>query len=226
MRTILISIIVVSSSAALSLAAGCGGGNSCEDVIANMAKVFGFGGSSYGDMRAKAIAGCKEQKFSDKVRTCMASAKDKGAFMACERLTEQGDQGGAEEYLKKSKKSEAELNLHSIQKALKAHFAENAEYPRGSAPLTPAAPCCEGPNHKCAADMALWSGNPVWDALDFQIDEAGYFQYSYESTDGLTARATAVGDLDCDSTTITFELMCESAQGSPTCTLAKPSRSD
>jgi hypothetical protein len=177
-------------------------------------------------MRAKAIAGCKEQKFSDKVRTCMASAKDKSSFMACERLTEQGDQGGAEAYLKKSKKSEAELNLHAIEKALKAHYAEMAEYPRGSAPLTPTAPCCAGPNHKCAADMTLWSGVAVWDALDFQIDEAGYFQYSYESTDGKTARATAVGDLDCDSDTITYELLCASAQGSPSCSLTKPARAD
>jgi hypothetical protein len=93
-------------------------------------------------------------------------------------------------------------------------------------PLTPATSCCEHPSWKCQPNPSDWSGVAVWDAIDFQVDEAGYFQYSYESTDGQTAIAKAVGDLDCDGLTSTYTLEASAPGGNPVFKLTKPVRMD
>lgn len=105
--------------------------------------------------------------------------------------------------MSKTKRSESDLMLNRIQHAAEIRAVSDGEFPRGSAPLTPAAPCCEGPNHKCA-DAQSWQV-PAWQQLDFEIDRPHYFRYSYES-DGKTFTAQAVGDLDCDGDTITYEI--------------------
>ncbi|CAN5907008.1 hypothetical protein BH11MYX3_BH11MYX3_41870 [soil metagenome] len=48
--------------------------------------------------------------------------------------------------------------------------------------------------------------DPTWAALHFQIDDPNRFRYSYES-DGKTANASAIGDLDCDGVMITYKLL-------------------
>jgi hypothetical protein len=68
-----------------------------------------------------------------------------------------------------------------------------------------------------------WVQNPVWHALDFEIDEPSLFRYSYES-DGKTFTAKAVGDLDCDGIEITYELngKIDPATRNPVITLTEP----
>src|SRR5262249_60311150 len=99
------------------------------------------------------------------------------------------------DYVKRSKKSEAVLQLNKIGKNAKRTYGETASYPAGNAGPTPAKPggggCCGGagaqPNH-CAANPAAWTG--VWRALDFEIDEDTLFYYSYGGgAPGLTAPA-------------------------------------
>jgi hypothetical protein len=99
-------------------------------------------------------------------------------------------------------------------------FIETSAFPVGDVPLTPAAPCCASPGARCA-DADAWSRNPVWSALDFQVDEPHQFQYGYRS-DGKTFSAIAVGDLDCDGTMITYELRGAAPGGNPTLTLTEP----
>lgn len=107
-------------------------------------------------------------------------------------------------YMKKAKLSEASLQLNKLGKNAKVYYIENAAFPKGEAPLSPAASCCTAPGTKCAPAVATWA-TPVWQALDFQIDEPHLFRYSYRS-DGQTLTATAVGDLDCDGVEITYTL--------------------
>lgn len=129
------------------------------------------------------------------------------------------------DYAKKSKKSEAEANLEKLGDAAKKAFAESKAFPKGSMGLTPSEPCCASmPDHKCKPVPADWS-KPVWQALSFGPDEPHYFQYSYTS-DGATFTATAVGDLDCDMTTVTWQLEGRIADGDVALTLTKPSNSD
>lgn len=122
------------------------------------------------------------------------------------------------DYMKKSKTTEAALQLNKLGKNAKTFYITNAQFPKGMAPLTPSAPCCGQPNNKCAP--ADWSAD-VWKALDFQIDRPTLFQYSYAS-DGDTFNATAVGDLDCDGIFITYTLSGTADQGNPHVRLTEP----
>jgi type II secretory pathway pseudopilin PulG len=127
------------------------------------------------------------------------------------------------DYTKRSKKSEAALQLNLISKRAKSVYIETGKYPEGSAALTPPAPCCSGPNHRCPAVPQLYAADPVWHALDFEIYEPSLFQYSYSaSPDGQSFVAKAVGDLDCDGTFITYELTGTAANGNPSSTLVEP----
>jgi prepilin-type N-terminal cleavage/methylation domain-containing protein len=130
------------------------------------------------------------------------------------------------DYVKRSKKSEAVLQLNKIGKNAKRTYGETASYPAGNAGPTPAKPggggCCGGagarPNH-CAANPAAWTG--VWRALDFEIDEDTLFYYSYAGA-AQSFTATAVGDLDCDGTEVTYMLSGTSVNGNPSATLSEP----
>jgi hypothetical protein len=124
------------------------------------------------------------------------------------------------DYMKKSKKTEASLQLNKIGKNLKVAYITNSEFPKGDAPLSPSESCCAGPTGKCPVRPEVWQ-NPVWQAIDFQIDEPNMFQYRYHS-DGTTAVVEAVGDLDCDTTAITYRLEASATGGQPSVTITEP----
>ncbi len=128
--------------------------------------------------------------------------------------------GAINDYKLKSMAIEAQVQLNRLGKMAKIVFIEAGKYPAGTTALTPAAKCCDGPNHRCVVSPADWEA-PAWRALDFQIEDPGYFRYSYTGTD-TTFTATAVGDLDCDGTEITYTLVGTVATGSPTVVLTQP----
>jgi len=115
----------------------------------------------------------------------------------------------ADDYAKKSKMSEARLMLNKLSKYAKTAFVANGQYPIGKAGPTPAVDCCmnRGPHcdekYRYKVDPAQWQTG-VWKDLEFQIDEPHRFRYTYESTDGKSFTATAIGDLDCDNDQITY----------------------
>ena len=130
------------------------------------------------------------------------------------------------DYMKKGKTTEAELQLAKIKTNAKASYNTDSAYPAVTAALTPASPCCTqnaGGKKKCAVSAADWATTP-WQTLDFQLDEPFYFQYSYTGT-ATAYTATAVGNLDCDATSITYTLAGSTVNGSPTAALTKPSAS-
>ena len=117
------------------------------------------------------------------------------------------------DYMKRSKKTEASLQLNKIGKNSKRAYMENSQYVSGTTPFTPTPVnagrgCCGGaglsPNH-CAANPSSFTANATWKALDFEINEPQLYRYSYHS-DGKTFTALAVGDLDCDGTEVTYTL--------------------
>jgi prepilin-type N-terminal cleavage/methylation domain-containing protein len=136
------------------------------------------------------------------------------------------------DYMKKGKRSEAELNLNAINKAADSEYAENASYPVATANATPAQACCAQAGKKCAVVQADWvSANPAvptaWDMLGFEMTQPFYFQYTYTSAaPGTTFVATAIGNLDCDATSVTYTLNGDATSGSPTSSLTKPARAD
>ena len=124
------------------------------------------------------------------------------------------------DYMKKSKKSEASLQLNRIAKNLKVYYSVNGELPKGVTRLTPAAACCAQPSGKCGVDATSWQ-DPIWQTIDFRIDEPSRFQYRYQS-DGKTAVVEAIGDLDCDTNMITYRLDVGVANGNATAMFTEP----
>jgi hypothetical protein len=82
--------------------------------------------------------------------------------------------------------------------------------------------CCGGPNNHCAADVRGFRTDPMWAALDFQIDEPSLFMYDYNGTSPTTFIAAATGDLDCDGTPIIYTLNGSAVGGNPAVTLTEP----
>ncbi len=124
------------------------------------------------------------------------------------------------DYMKKGKKSEAQLHLNRLAKSAKVVYIETSAFPIADAPLTPPTKCCDGPGAKCAPAGAGWL-NEAWTKLDFQIDEPTLFQYRYHS-DGKTLDAEAIGDLDCDGVEVTYKLHVEAPQNNPEATITPP----
>ena len=130
------------------------------------------------------------------------------------------------DYMKKGKRTEAELNLNAINKAADSEYSENTTYPQAAQGATPGVTCCAQAGKKCAVVQADWNGVPAWDALGFEMTQAFYFQYTYNSAVSNLFKAEAIGDLDCDGISVTYTLNGDATTGSPTSALTKPARAD
>jgi type IV pilus assembly protein PilA len=131
------------------------------------------------------------------------------------------------DYVKRSKKTEAALQLNKIGKNAKRVYSETSSYVIGAAgelPAKVATGCCNGggtaPNH-CRAVPASFAADSIWKALDFQIDEDSLFVYDYTGA-ATTFTALATGDLDCDTTEITYTLTGTAVDGNPAVVLTEP----
>jgi type IV pilus assembly protein PilA len=101
------------------------------------------------------------------------------------------------EYMRKGKKSEADISLNRIGKSSKAYYVENSGYPQGTVAALPDADSCDNTNKMFAVDSTIWTG--PWAALEFVMEEPHRFDYRYTSTASGLYVATAHADLDCDS---------------------------
>ncbi len=125
------------------------------------------------------------------------------------------------DYMKKSKKTEASLQLNKIAKNNKAYYITNAGYVETAGAILPGAAgdACTGPNKKFAT--VDWSTEDGWKDLDFQIDEPNLFSYTYIAGSTL-ATAYAIGDLDCDKTLISYTLDMKAENGNPKMSITEP----
>ena len=127
--------------------------------------------------------------------------------------------------MKKAKSSEAQVQLNKIGKAAKEGFVTSSAFPQVSKTATPGTGCCGGTNRHCAVAAGDWAV-PEWQALDFEMNEPFLYQYDYAGTGGAGANsvfnAHAIGDLDCDTTFVTYTLNGTAAGGSPSLTLTAP----
>lgn len=143
------------------------------------------------------------------------------------------------DYMKKGKRSEAEVNLGAIQKGAKSGFFEDSQYPQpatfiGETPAQDGSCCGANPQNRCVANTAQWrSADPLapneWDLLNFSVDEDHYFTYEYQA-EGTGSDSTytsyARADLDCDGTPMTYSVVGVATDGVPSTTLSKPSRGE
>jgi type IV pilus assembly protein PilA len=137
------------------------------------------------------------------------------------------------DYMKRSKATEASLNLNKIGKNSKRIFGEIGSFSAtSSAALLPAAEagpghhCCGGfggvlgtpgvsVNNKCTGNPAAFKADAGFAALEFSVDEASQYRYSYVGN-ALTPTAYAIGDIDCDSVDATWTLnLVKTTAGNP-----------
>lgn len=178
--------------------AACGNSDRCSKVYDKLAPIFEkqIKGEQKID-KAKEIDRCREElkhhPDHEAAMDCILAlpgTPTMGDLMACES---------------KRDGTEASPQLDKIGKHAKLTFVETGAFPIAKAPLTPTTDCCKGPNKTCPVDASAWTGEP-WKTLDFQIAEPHEFRYSYESTDGKSFTATAVGDLGCNGKPVTYTL--------------------
>jgi type IV pilus assembly protein PilA len=140
-------------------------------------------------------------------------------------------------YIKRSKTTEARMQLEKIYNGARSYFYEVTESGKSVAALasqfpadeltTPAGSCCTvgGVVTKCAPSLAIWDGSPTWAALKFSVPDPHYYQYEFKSS-GITTTAEftayAYGDLDCDLNLSTFTMFgfVDAADGDPTLSAA------
>jgi len=224
----------------LLAAIGCGGGDASPEMVCDhmleVAKKTGVPISAEGDPNARCVE--KQQRMKEllgdeafkKVAACVMAKTDMNAIMSeCDpgKTAESGGggAGAADEYIKKSKGSEALVMLKRLSTSARAFAEERASgFPRANGgPTPPLGSCCKGEKGTCAPDPSLWS-EPPWSDLDFSVDDPHYFSYEYKgTTDGTTFTARAYGDLDCDGTYSTFSLTGTAGAGGAT-TLGEVSR--
>lgn len=151
-------------------------------------------------------------------------------------------------YMRRSKTSEARVNLAKMFDSAAAYFHEEhveraalfrerrksdlaphrcPEMPgvaKGSSGVTPplSVNCNDGPGGRCVPthgptdkpghyDISLWTENPVWDGLNFMMEEPHAFHYRFvyqnypEGYGACQFTAQAFGDLDDDGVFSTFE---------------------
>jgi hypothetical protein len=196
---------------------GCGGDPSCKEALTNAAVVL--------DLRASEITTeigrCEQQSWSVEMRKCLANAKTGDALKGCKVDTVAMEKGS----MKPARKSEALIQLNKISKQAIIEYLTNATFPTQAAPLTPAVNCCtqnDNGMRKCAAIAADWN-TPEWRALDFSMEKDFLYQYSYTpGSDGTTFVAKAVGDINCDGKTLTFELHGFIVNGTPKTEIIEP----
>jgi len=126
------------------------------------------------------------------------------------------------DYMKKSKKTEASLQLNKIAKNSKVLYNTNSAFSDADEDITPGTRCCDGtdPPKKCPYNASDWAVSG-WQALDFQLDEPHLFQYKYDG-ESTAATALAIGDLDCDGTSITYTLNLTADQGNASAQITEP----
>jgi type II secretory pathway pseudopilin PulG len=123
---------------------------------------------------------------------------------------------------RKAKTSEPVINVKKLYEGARAYYEEEAnlrgsitpipkQFPNTPSPATQPAlgSCCMQPGGKCAPDIRLWT-DPSWQALRFSMDDPHYYSYTFESTGtDMNAQfsARANGDLDCDASYSTFEMV-------------------
>jgi prepilin-type N-terminal cleavage/methylation domain-containing protein len=113
------------------------------------------------------------------------------------------------DYMKKSKRTEAPLQLKVIAMKVMDYVTPQPFYPPSSTNSFAGADggaCSQSNGRFAIMDATSWFADPAWGKMEFHIDEPTYFTYHFTKTSPMAAYATAVGDLNCDGVTFSYSL--------------------
>jgi hypothetical protein len=106
---------------------------------------------------------------------------------------------------RKAKTTEAVVGVKKIFDGAREFWEVGHTLPPSTEITPPLGACCKQPEGRCAPDPTLWT-SPAWLAVRFSMDDP--HRYSYQLvTDATSFTARAFGDLNCDGTYSTFELV-------------------
>jgi hypothetical protein len=126
-----------------------------------------------------------------------------------------------------SRAQEGRDGVERIYTAARAYYISRHDRDRGQAsfppssagPTPPLGTCCKN-GGACDPDARLWAG-PEWRALAFSVDRPHFYSFEYRvgqaSGPDATFTARAIGDLDCDGSYSTFQMVgdLKAGQGAP-----------
>jgi prepilin-type N-terminal cleavage/methylation domain-containing protein len=126
---------------------------------------------------------------------------------------------------RKAKTAEAVTNVKKMYDGARSYYEEEMNARGSITPIAKQFPhpteadkdvptkgsCCDSDGDKCAPDPTLWTDS-YWQALKFSMDDPHYYSYTYNAS-GFDVdskfSATANGDLNCNGTFSTFEMVGE-----------------
>lgn len=116
-------------------------------------------------------------------------------------------------FMNKGKKVEANLAVDNLMKNLRVYMLVHQDMPPSSNGFMPTvAACATGTGKTPATPMSVWRTDPGFKALEFFIDEPGYYQYLWTRSSTIDGTILAKADFDCDglpATTIVSAQMVE-----------------
>lgn len=125
-----------------------------------------------------------------------------------------------ESYVKKGKRSEANLQLRSMETKIKTFYNEKARLPAsGSMMPGPAESICSGPDQALSRKPQSAWDQAGWGEMGFHVDENSRYAYEWDAKTGV---ARAIGDLDCDGTMTTTTLTIKIVEGNPMAEYTEP----
>ena len=101
--------------------------------------------------------------------------------------------------IKKSKLTEVNLVIDKARKDVSVYYANRTNMPPSSTGFMPPVDACSTGTGKTPPTTELiWSTDPAFGALGFNLPEPGYFQYTWIRTSQTVGMLVARMDLDCD----------------------------
>jgi len=115
------------------------------------------------------------------------------------------------EYMNKGKKTEANLQLRSMETKIKSFRIEKGKFPAAATAFPTTAVDCVYTKQA----QSLWVGG--FAEMGFHVDEDSRYQYAWDG-----AIASATGDLDCDGTSTTANLHLSLVEGNVVASYEEP----
>ncbi len=126
------------------------------------------------------------------------------------------------DYMKKSKHTEASLQLNKIMKNDKVYFITNATFVATSGAALPTDNQCTNTSRRSPRGDDRVDRRRGLVGARLPIDEPNLFKYIYTAGGVTNAVATALGDLDCDGTSITYTMTMTAPNGNASGVLTEP----
>ncbi|HEV7559663.1 MAG TPA: prepilin-type N-terminal cleavage/methylation domain-containing protein [Kofleriaceae bacterium] len=120
------------------------------------------------------------------------------------------------DYMKKSKRTEAPLQLRIIKDKSNDYATPQPRYAPSSVAQfagNDGAACSSTTGKMAIIPSSSWFSDSAWNSLDFHIDEETQFTYHFNHISATQAAAIAVGDLDCDGTMISYSMDMQTVEG-------------